>query len=297
MSSWHNYPSIYNLGHSAINELFLDDVLVEEKVDGSQFSFGIFDGVYRFKSKNRELFDNQSAGMFNCAVDVVKTLPLHDGWTYRGEYLQKPKHNTLAYERVPNQYIILFDINTAEETYLTRSEKEYEANRIGLEIVPVLYEGKIHNTQIIDDMLNSTSILGAQHIEGVVIKNYLRFGKDKKVLMGKYVSEKFKERNSHRPTTRGDIITNIINTYRCESRWDKAVFHLRDNNILENTPTDIGKIIVEVHRDITKECKDEIMEKLWGAYYKTIVGGITKGIPEWYKNKLMNTMFPPTKEV
>jgi hypothetical protein len=40
MSSWHSYSSIYALGHKALAELFMEPVLIEEKVDGSQFSFG-----------------------------------------------------------------------------------------------------------------------------------------------------------------------------------------------------------------------------------------------------------------
>lgn len=41
--SWHSYPSTFALGHRAIADLLLDPVLVEEKVDGSQFSFGVFE--------------------------------------------------------------------------------------------------------------------------------------------------------------------------------------------------------------------------------------------------------------
>jgi len=37
-----SYPSIYNLGHHAIATLLDAPVLVEEKVDGSQFSFEAF---------------------------------------------------------------------------------------------------------------------------------------------------------------------------------------------------------------------------------------------------------------
>ncbi len=40
-ASWHSYPKIYGLGHKAITELLSDNVMVEEKIDGSQFSFGI----------------------------------------------------------------------------------------------------------------------------------------------------------------------------------------------------------------------------------------------------------------
>jgi hypothetical protein len=42
-ASWNSYPKVYNMGHAAIADLLLDDVLVEEKVDGSQFSFGVFE--------------------------------------------------------------------------------------------------------------------------------------------------------------------------------------------------------------------------------------------------------------
>jgi hypothetical protein len=36
MNSWHSYPSIFTLGHSAISDLLDGPVCVEEKVDGSQ---------------------------------------------------------------------------------------------------------------------------------------------------------------------------------------------------------------------------------------------------------------------
>ena len=39
-----SYPKVYNLGHKAITDLLLDPIIVEEKVDGSQFSFGMIDG-------------------------------------------------------------------------------------------------------------------------------------------------------------------------------------------------------------------------------------------------------------
>ena len=34
MSSWHSYPKVYALGHSAIKDLLLDSVILEEKIDG-----------------------------------------------------------------------------------------------------------------------------------------------------------------------------------------------------------------------------------------------------------------------
>ena len=97
MSSWHSYTEIYNLGHSAIKELFFDPVLIEEKIDGSQISFGTFDGEIRIKSKNSMIYIEAPEKMFALGVEVIQTLDLHNGWAYRAEYLQKPKH-ILSYQ-------------------------------------------------------------------------------------------------------------------------------------------------------------------------------------------------------
>lgn len=85
--SFHSYPQIFALGHRALAELLLDPVIVEEKVDGSQFSFGLFDQgdgerVLRCRSKGAQLNLVAPEKMFMRAVDVAKELPLHLGWTY-----------------------------------------------------------------------------------------------------------------------------------------------------------------------------------------------------------------------
>src|SRR3990172_7407672 len=115
MSSWHSYPSVFNLGHRYLVELLLDPVLVEEKIDGSQFSFGVFEDEHsskfvRCRSKGVELNILAPDKMFKPGVQWVLDNQdrLNVGWTYRGEYLCKPKHNALAYDRVPNNNIILF---------------------------------------------------------------------------------------------------------------------------------------------------------------------------------------------
>lgn len=102
-ASWSSYPSIFALGHRAIAELTNFPVHVQEKVDGSQFSFGVFDGEIRVRSKGAEMYPEAPEKMFQKAVDTVKALQdiLIDGFTYRGEYLAKPRHNTLAYDRTP----------------------------------------------------------------------------------------------------------------------------------------------------------------------------------------------------
>ena len=114
MSSWHSYPSIYALGHAAVAELLLDPVVAEEKIDGSQYSFGRFSGALKVRSKGKQMIVESPEKIFRKAVEYVATLDLRDGWTYRGEVLDKPKHNALAYDRVPKGNVILFDINTVD---------------------------------------------------------------------------------------------------------------------------------------------------------------------------------------
>ena len=55
MNSWHSYPSIYNIGHRYVVDLLNEPVLIEEKIDGSQFSFGVFDGELKCRSKGAQL--------------------------------------------------------------------------------------------------------------------------------------------------------------------------------------------------------------------------------------------------
>ena len=145
MDSWHSYPSVYAMGHRAVRDILSGPVTVQEKIDGSQFSFGFFPGgdaePLRARSKGAQLNVLAPEKMFARAVEVIRALPLHEGWTYRGEYLAKPKHNALAYDRVPAGHIILFDINVGHEDYLPYDAVREEAERLGLEAVPRLHEG------------------------------------------------------------------------------------------------------------------------------------------------------------
>ena len=294
-SSWHSYPSIYQLGHRAIENLFDNDVLCEEKIDGSQISFGVFDGILKVRSKGKEIIVDAPEKMFAIGVENIKTLDLKDGWTYRGEFLNKPKHNTLCYSRIPVKNIIIFDINRGEEDYLSPQEKKEECDRIGLECVPLLYQGKIDNPAFIHKFLERESILGGIKIEGVVIKNYQLFGKDKKVLMGKYVSEVFKEVHDkewkHENKTGKDIIRSIIEYLKTEARYNKSIQHLKELGELENSPKDIGKLLVEIKNDIKKECEEEIKEKLYIWAHGHIERGVIAGFPMYYKEYLLKEQF------
>ena len=300
MDSWHSYPSIYALGHRAIADLLKGPVLVEEKVDGSQVSWmKDADGELHVRSKGAVMHPDAPEKMFTKAVETVKALApqLVPGWTYRGEYLRAPKHNALAYDRIPKQHIILFDINTGHETYMDATGKHAEAERLGLEAVPLLHAGMVEDPGAVRQFLERTSILGGQPIEGVVIKplDYGLFGKDKKCLMGKFVSEAYKEVHSSawKESNPGpkDILTVLGARYGTQARWQKAMQHLAERGTLEGSPRDIGQLMQEIPEDIRKECEDEIKEMLFAYAWPHIRRLVTRGVPEWYKNELLRRAF------
>jgi hypothetical protein len=294
-----SYPKVFNLGHRAIENLFEDPVLVEEKVDGSQFSFmKDSEGNLHFRSHHKPLEDGASDKMFRKGMDIVKELQfdLHEGWIYRGEYLEKPKHNTLSYDRVPENHIVLFDIETDLQVFLDPVSKREEGNRIGLEVVPSFEIRKIISAEEVKDLLENISFLGGSKVEGIVFKNYDKISPlTGHVLMGKFVSEKFKELNrtdwKERNPGGKDIIQKISDSLRTEARWEKAIIHLKERGELENEPKDIGPLLKEINKDVLEECREEILEELFKWSWKNISRGIIRGFPEWYKERLLEESF------
>jgi len=259
-----SYPEVYNLGHRAI-------------------------------SHNQQIDLDCPPKMFTKAVETAKILipKLYLDWIYRCEYLEKPKHNVLAYDRVPEHHLIIFDIERrGEQDFLSAEERADEAERIGLETVPVFHYGKLDSYEEMESLLERISCLGGQQIEGLVFKNHHRFGLDRKALMGKHVRESFKELHNKEFKAQGKHIIEKIGQSLCtEARWLKSIQHLKEQDLLTNSPKDIGPLLKEINVDIIKECSDEIKDKLFDAYWKMIAKLATSGFPQWYKERLAKQQF------
>lgn len=291
----HSYPKIFNLGHPAIDALFNGAVVVQEKIDGSQFSFGVVDGELFCRSKGADVHLETKDSNFRPAVDTAirlwKAGLLIEGYTYRGEAVARPKHNTLTYGRAPAGGVILFDVDTGLERRVSDpDELAREAKRIGLEYVRTFFAGVVRSLDDLRALLDGESALGGKR-EGLVIKNYGQWSdKDGKMLMGKIVSEEFKETHradwGTRHPTRTDMIETLIAQYTTERRWEKSVERLRDNGVLEHSPRDIGKLINEIPADVLAECEHEIREALFKHFWPQIKRGVTRGFPQWYKARL-----------
>ena len=288
-----SYPSIYALGHRNVDDLFANEVVVQEKIDGSQFSFGVGAGELHIRSKGAEIQPDNPPKLFRMAVETVISLfdmgLLYEGYVYRGEAVTSKKHNTLQYEMIPPGGIVLFDIDDGQEHYWRPLTVHAAAEALGLQCVPEIYVGEANSAFVMGLLEDRESILGGP-CEGLVVKNYSRFGVDKKVLMGKFVSPAFREAHETdwkiRNPGQKDVVSAIIDQVRTEALWLKSIQHLRDNDELVTGPQDIGPLLKAINTDVLKERGDEIAELLFKRFWKDISRGITRGFPEFYKEYL-----------
>jgi len=288
------YPKVLTVGTRGTERLFEGPVIIQEKVDGSQFRFGLApNGDLEFASHHQQVFPG-SAGMFEPVVQYLlereNTIRscLEASSYLCGEYLARPRQNTLVYARRPNGYLVLFDILDPG------GFGHYPLSDIGkaldCEVVPTLFEGR---TTLSDarSLLNGESFLGGTTVEGIVIKNYhenIRLGSQVFPLFCKLVNGSFKEKHARNPDWKSGKSkeTEYYESFRTEARWRKAIQHLRERGELEDSPRDIGKIMKEIHDDLVAEEGDDIREWLYKHHIKDLVRTVQRGLPEWYKDLL-----------
>jgi hypothetical protein len=288
-----SYTKVLALGHRFIQDILFGETIAEEKVDGSQISFGVLDGILRVRSRGQEVILD-APGMFDVAVEQIQEIQhlLRPGYIYRGEYLRKPKHNVLAYDRVPKNNIVIFDIEDEDFNPLPYDQKLWVAAEIGFETVPLLTINVKDKNEILS-LLDTDSFLGGTKIEGVVIKNYGKLVEGSKYMVGKYVSEKFKEKMTDKvkmEKQNDDIVSFIVKSLKTDARYHKAIQHLRESGNLLGEPKDIGSLLKELHQDIDTEETEFIKDTLFKHYIKRIKGGVCAGFPEWYKKQLLNNV-------
>lgn len=286
------YQKIYTLGHRATRGILDGPVVVQEKVDGSNFGFGrTLDGRLFAMSRTMDLSFANPDGMFRPALEYVQRIErlIEPGAIFRCEFLSKPKHNVLCYDRAPKNGLVLFDIEPLAGAPCDLGEKSLlqAAYEMEIDCVPTYIRGPIDNVARIVDCLDRQSFLGGP-IEGVVVKNYRRFGPDGDILAAKIVRSEFKETHSHilKQERASTPIGEIGKRFATPARWHKAVMRLAEAGKLVEGPEDIGGLLKEIRQDVEAECLDEIKEELWKKFRKEILSCSISGLPEWYKSRL-----------
>ena len=302
-----SYGKVYNLGHRATQKIFAYPVQVQEKIDGSQFSWGVFDGKLHFRSRKTELHLGEGGKNFSNSMEHIKAGEhlLVPGWTYRGEALRAAKHNTLTYGRAPNGHIALFEIDMGDQSFANYSTLLYEADKLGLDVVPQLVTG-LMNYDDIKGLIGTKSFLGGCDIEGVVIKTLntdeQTYTPDGKAIMAKLVSAEFRERHKiqwgESKPPKSDVITRIAAAVGTDTRYRKGLEKLRDGWVDEKCnipsyrggPEDIGPLMKVVREDIMEEEADFIKDELYKYYLGEVLKVAAHRIPSWRKARLETAM-------
>jgi len=297
-----SYPKVLALGTRGTERLLEGPVVVQEKIDGSQLRVGIMgDGTLTFASRNQRLYPG-AAGMFEPVVQHVLSrkealMGVHrclgdtDLILY-GEYLAKPRQNTLCYQRVPRGNLVLFDrafgglgVEHGDELITLTI-----ADALGCEVVPTLHTGPASMDDL-KALLEAEPLLGGPMIEGLVVKNYaehIQLGSQVYPLFCKLVNDMFREKHAANPDWKSGKAKEqeYYSTYRTEARWLKAVQHLRDEGKLLDAPQDIGPLLRELSRDLLEEEGETIREDLFRMHVKDLLRTAGRGLPEWYKERL-----------
>lgn len=270
------------------SQLLGRELVVQEKVDGSQFVFGINEdtGKFRAQTRRRNVLTMDDGHM---GLAVANLQPQEDklnpNWVYFGECLTKRKHNRIAYSRIPRGFLVLFDIFDSESgVYIPRGRLEEEAASLGIEVVPELYSGPFSEMPTFEELLDRESFLEGHNIEGVVIKDYTNKS------FFKVVSQEFQEISQQKrvrtPKDSDQYLDDLFDTYRTESRWHKAMQHLFEEGQLTGTMRDVGPLLKELSMDFEEECKPLLKDQLYNLFRKRAIKKVSQGFAEWYRTQI-----------
>jgi hypothetical protein len=202
----YKYPKIYRLGSEEVQEILEypeDPICVEEKVDGGNGMFWLDDGVLYEGSRNRNLTSDKDEKTFRAQRaflrEALKDKEINPEFIYFIEYMSK---HTIKYTKAPP--VLGLDIRTKHSAqcegcglFISRRQKEQEFNRLGIETVPMVWEGKAKDLkkQEIKDLVPRSKYYDGP-AEGIVLKSYnrkSRYGNYQ--LFAKVVTAEFKEVN------------------------------------------------------------------------------------------------------
>lgn len=291
------HPKIINL--ETYKKLFDDpdfekanekQFIIQEKYDGSQFSFGKISGVPFARSKNLDLdFHNlqRVEKQFKGACEYLQGInwdTVRDNVIFYCETLSSRRHNKLTYERCPANHLVLFGmykiLGKVAMWSFSQEDLAGYARFLGIDFAQSLPKA------VLSDMHIESSSLGGT-IEGYVIKFPEWIDNLNNPMMIKVVDPKFKE-VKHTVINQSNSIDDLFAQYCTESRWEKALQHLRDDGNTHNDMTDVGRLCREVVADCLEEEKENIKDRLYQLFEKQLKKRLVKGIPDWYTVVLAN---------
>lgn len=256
-------------------------IVIMEKLDGANASFKLEDGQIKAFSRNNELNETNTLRGFYQWTQTLDPNLLTEGAIYFGEWLVKHK---ISYGDNENQFY-LFDIYDEEtERYIGFNLVKIQAEKLGINLVPVFYEGKFQSNAHLLSFVGQSKL--GKYGEGVVVKNYDWTDKHGDQQFTKIVSDKFAEVQQvkkQRLAPDNDLLNEFVESNLTAARVDKILHKLVDENILEEDydVTDMGVILKNagsrLYEDIIEEELDELLQhvkKKIGKQLPTVIKGV-----------------------
>ncbi|WP_405101630.1 RNA ligase family protein [Oceanobacillus sp. FSL H7-0719] len=242
------------------------EVIVMEKLDGANASFGLIEGELKCFSRNKELNENDGLrGFREWVLKNINADELLPNAIYFGEWLVK---HTINYPKDAYHQFYLFDIySTLYDKYNSFDLVEMESERLNLKLAPVFYKGEFQSLDHVNSFVGKSAI--GEDGEGIVVKNYSYVDKHGNQIFTKIVSDSFAEKKDvkkQKLPSNANELDNFIDTYLTNARVEKMIYKLVDNGVInedfgiEDTGTILknsGSLIVD---DILEEEMDSLLK-------------------------------------
>lgn len=286
MSEMKKYMSVVRLGHKTTENVLQpgDPIIIQEKLDGANGSFKLEEDEIVAFSRNERLTEQNNLQGFYEWTQTLDANQLRSDVVYFGEWLTKHKIN---YGDLTKQFF-LFDLyNIEKEKYIHFTEVKKEAERLGLNLIPVFYEGEYQSLEHLESFIGQTA-LGVKKGEGIVVKNVDYQDVYGKQLFVKLVIDAFKEvqrikkpKDPNFQSAEIEAVQSVLTTARVE-KW---IYKLIDEGSLQADVSiqDMGLILKQLSSRIVEDILQEEGEQMASFDLKEIRKVIGKQLPALVK--------------
>ena len=161
----HLYDLYNKKGADFVNQLFNQYVTINEKMDGSAFSFERDKDTGKFKFYRRDqrnpitMVDRTLMKYYEKPIQYIESLPPHviqkipRGWRFGLEYFANTNPVEIVYDRIPKNHLILSYVHQLDDsgkivkTIQKKESLDEWADLLGVERSPIVFQGKLDEDQ------------------------------------------------------------------------------------------------------------------------------------------------------
>lgn len=268
-----------------------DHIIVQEKIDGANFSIRYDSesgGVRAFSRKKILDLNNNLRGAWEWSQRLNENLVqevLGNTLILFGEWLCS---HTIVYPNDKYQNAYFYDVWDSEtEKYLTQNKVKDIIERLGLNYVPVFYDGEFVSWEHLKQFVGRTDF-GGKSGEGIVVKNMTRLDDSNTRLpfYTKIVADKFEEKKSVKKFDEGKLerkvkLQSIVESVVTEGRVRKLVHKMVDDGLIPEDwdEHNMGEIARNIGREVYYDCvkeEPETVEQVGDLFGKLASGTAMK---------------------